>query len=61
MKLNIDDTKQEQYMNSMVRDTDVLVNCEECNRLFYINYNVGRKKIEAIPPVKILCNRCINK
>lgn len=58
MKLNIDDTQQEEYTNSMAKDSDVLVNCEKCKRLFYIDYKIGRKKIEAIPPVQILCTRC---
>ena len=56
MKLNIDDTFEEQYVASMHMESDVMINCERCQRLFYINYEIGRKKLENKIP--LLCIRC---
>ena len=56
MMLNTDDTFQEQYINSMVKNTDVMINCERCERLFYINGDIGRKRLDAKIP--LLCLRC---
>ena len=51
MKLNTDDTFNEQYINSMHKETDVMINCEKCQRLFYIDYKVGRKMLENKIPL----------
>ena len=56
MKLNTDDTWEEQFCASMHRDTDVLINCEHCARLFYIDYEIARKRYEKKIP--LLCLRC---
>ena len=56
MKLNIDDTFEEQYINSMHKESDVMLNCEHCARLFYIDYEIGRKRLENNIP--LLCLRC---
>lgn len=56
MKLNTDDTFEEQFCASMHKDTDVLINCECCARLFYIDYEIGRKRWEQKIP--LLCLRC---
>ena len=56
MKLNIDDTFEEEYIASMHKESDVMINCEKCQRLFYIDYNIGRKKLENKSP--LLCTRC---
>ena len=40
MKLNTDDTWEEQFCASMNRDTDVMINYECCDRLFYIDYDI---------------------
>ena len=40
MQLNIDDTFEEQYINSMHKESDVMINCEYCARLFYIDYKI---------------------
>lgn len=56
MKLNIDDTFKEEYIVSMHKESDVMINCERCKRLFYIDYNIGRKKLEN--KISLLCARC---
>ncbi len=56
MKLNTDDTFEEQYINSMHKESDVMINCEHCSRLFYIDYEIGRKRLENKIP--LLCLRC---
>ena len=56
MKLNSDDTFEEQYINSMHKESDVMSNCECCARLFYIDYKIGRKRLENKIP--LLCLRC---
>jgi len=56
MKLNSDDTFNEQYINSMHKESDVMINCECCSRLFYIDYEIGRKRLENKIP--LLCLRC---
>ena len=56
MQLNTDDTKQEQYINSMNRETDVMLNCEKCQRLFYIDYDIAKKRYDNKIP--LLCVRC---
>lgn len=56
MMLNTDDTPVEQYMNSMHRETDTMINCEKCARLFFIDHEIGRKKF--INRVPLLCTRC---
>ena len=56
MKLNTDDTFEEQYISSMHKESDVMINCEYCARLFYIDYEIGRKRLENKIP--LLCLRC---
>ena len=56
MKLNIDDTFEEQYISSMHKESDVMINCEYCSRLFYIDGKIGRKRLENKIP--LLCLRC---
>ena len=56
MKLNSDDTFEEQYISSMHKESDVMINCEYCDRLFYIDYEIGRKRLENKIP--LLCLRC---
>lgn len=56
MQLNTDDTELEQFVAEMHRDTDVMLNCSNCERLFYTNYNIAVKKYEVKMP--ILCPRC---
>ena len=56
MQLNTDDTEIEQYLNSMNKESDVMLNCDICKRLFYTNRNIAIKKIDAKIP--ILCPRC---
>lgn len=56
MKLNNDDTKEEQYINSMHRKTDIMLNCEKCQRLFYIDSNIANKRFDNKIP--LLCMRC---
>ena len=56
MKLNIDDTFEEQYINSMHKVTDVMINCEHCSRLFYMDDKIGRDKLDHNVP--LLCARC---
>jgi len=54
--LNNDDTKIEQYMNAMHRDTDVLLNCDTCKRLFFTDHAIALKRHNL--KISILCNRC---
>ncbi len=56
MMLNTDDTQQEQYINSMHKPTDIMINCEHCARLFYIDYDIARRKYDKKIP--LLCLRC---
>lgn len=56
MKLNSDDTHEEQYINSMHKETDCMINCEKCARLFYIDQKIGLSKLENNSP--LLCIRC---
>ena len=56
MKLNIDDTFEEQYINSMHKESDVMLNCECCARLFYIDGKIGRDRFDHNIP--LLCIRC---
>ena len=56
MQLNTDDTEIEQYVNSMHKDTDVMLNCDDCKRLFFMDLTIARKKHEAKLPLK--CPRC---
>lgn len=56
MKLNSDDTFEEQYVNSMHKVTDVMINCEHCSRLFYMDDKIGRDKLDNNVP--LLCARC---
>jgi hypothetical protein len=58
MKLNIDDTKEEEYVSAMHRDTDVLLNCEKCHRLFYMDKTVANKRFDN--GLSLLCVRCRN-
>ena len=59
MKLNTDDTLIEQYVNSMHRESDVMLNCEKCGRLFYRNADIARKEFDA--HISLLCPRCRRK
>jgi len=59
MMLNTDDTEIEQYINSMHRDSDVMLNCEQCARLFYIDYRIAKERYDTKIP--LLCVRCRNK
>ena len=56
MMLNNDDTKIEQYYNSMSRKTDVMLNCDDCKRLFFTDHKIALQRHELKLP--ILCNRC---
>lgn len=56
--LNNDDTQIEQYYNSMSRPSDVMLNCENCKRLFFTSHRNAIKKHDAKLP--LLCNRCNN-
>lgn len=56
MKLNIDDTHEEQYINSMHKETDSLLNCMHCSRLFYMNNKIARDRLDHNIP--LLCARC---
>lgn len=56
MKLNIDDTQEEQLINSMHKGTDVLLNCMHCSRLFYMNNKIARDRLDHNIP--LLCARC---
>ena len=56
MKLNSDDTFEEQYINSMHKELDVMINCEHCSRLFYMDGKIGRDKFNHNVP--LLCLRC---
>ena len=56
MKLNTDDTFEEQYINSMNKVTDVMINCEHCSRLFYMDGKIGRYRLDHNIP--LLCLRC---
>lgn len=56
MKLNIDDNFNEQYINSMHKETDVVINCEQCSRLFYMNSKIARNRLDHNIP--LLCPRC---
>lgn len=58
MKLNIDDTQTEEFMNSRPTDHDAMLNCECCHRLFYKNRTVALRMIEKKIP--LLCTRCVN-
>jgi len=58
MILNSDDTQQEQYINSMHKETDVLLNCEKCQRLFYMDFKIANKRSDNKIP--LLCLRCRN-
>ena len=40
----------------MAKKTDVMINCERCERLFYIDGDIGRKRLDAKIP--LLCLRC---
>lgn len=59
MQLNVDDTQTEQYINSMHRPTDVMLNCEKCARLFYVDFDIAKKRFDNKIP--LLCLRCRNK
>lgn len=56
MKLNTDDTQQEQIINSMHRDTDIMLNCERCSRLYYSDLIIARRKMNK--GCSLLCLRC---
>lgn len=56
MMLNNDDTQIEQYYNSMSRHSDVMLNCDNCKRLFFTSHKNAIKKHDAKLP--LLCNRC---
>ena len=56
MQLNTDDTLQEQYINSMHRNTDAMLNCERCARLYYIDLDIAKRKHDKKIP--LLCLRC---
>ena len=56
MKLNIDDTFEEQYINSMHKATDVMINCEHCSRLFYMDDKIALDRLDHNIP--LLCARC---
>ena len=56
MKLNIDDTFEEQYVNSMHKETDSLLNCMRCSRLFYMDSKIARDRLDHSVP--LLCIRC---
>ena len=56
MKLNTDDTFEEQYINSMHKESDVMINCEHCSRLFYMDGKIARNKLDHNMP--LLCLRC---
>ena len=56
MKLNTDDTFEEQYISSMHKESDVMINCEYCARLFYMDGKIGRDKLDHNVP--LLCLRC---
>lgn len=58
MKLNQNDTHNEQYANSRVTDQDAMLNCECCHRLFYKNRAVALRYVEKKIP--LLCPRCNN-
>ena len=60
MKLNNDDTKTEEYVADMHRETDVLINCTKCSRLFYTDYKLASDKYLANPHAAFLCVRCKN-
>lgn len=55
MKLNSDDTQEEQLINSMHKETDVLLNCMHCSRLFYMNNKIARDRLDHNIP--LLCIR----
>jgi hypothetical protein len=55
MKLNIDDTFEEQYINSMHRKSDSLLNCMNCLRLFYMDSKIARDRLDYNIP--LLCLR----
>ena len=55
MKLNIDDTFEEQYINSMHRKSDSLLNCMNCLRLFYMDSKIARDRLDHNIP--LLCLR----
>ena len=56
MKLNTDDTFEEEYINSMHRESDSLLNCMNCSRLFYMNSKIARDRLDHNIP--LLCQRC---
>ena len=56
MKLNIDDAFEEQYINSMHKESDVMINCMHCSRLFYMDGKIGRYRLDHNIP--LLCLRC---
>ena len=56
MMLNNDDTQMEQYMNSMHRETDVMLNCSKCGRLYFTDRKIAISKNDKNIP--LLCNRC---
>ena len=56
MKLNTDDTKVEQYINGMHKESDVMLNCENCSRLYFEDYDLAKRKFDKKIP--LLCMRC---
>lgn len=58
MELNNDDTKMEQYGNYMMSliPDNIMVNCSECCRLFFIPQKIGLEKLKLNLP--LLCSRC---
>ena len=56
MRLNIDDTFEEECINSMHRESDALLNCMNCSRLFYMNSKIARDRLDHNIP--LLCIRC---
>ena len=56
MILNSDDTHEERYVNSMHKETDSLLNCMHCSRLFYMDSKIARDRLDHNIP--LLCIRC---
>ena len=56
MKLNSDDTPEEQYINSMNKKTEILLHCMHCSRLFYMDSKIARDRLDHNIP--LLCIRC---
>ena len=56
MKLNIDDTHEEEYINSRYKESDSLLNCMHCSRLFYMNNKIALDRLDHNIP--LLCTRC---